>query len=210
MTTRKNPPVFYKTIMKRIDDEDVYEQVKVRPSEVKQTIMKANKWTEDQYKKQFYLFRNKLKAYENYRKARGADVKEQSPLEVLYKQAKTKIREGDNYEPSLEMKRIQSFSAVSISKGRTLAQDLNSAYSRKRDAQFAATTQAVFKEFIKNTPKAQEIMEKIKDPVGREEALKDLAEHVHAKQKPNGETASSEAVGSEPAAADYDVDQWLE
>ena len=209
MTTRKKPPVFYKTIRKRIHGEDVYERTKVKPSEVKETIMKANKWTEDQYKKQFYLFRNKLKAYENYRKARGADVKEQSPLEVLYRQAKTKIREGENYEPSLEMKRIQSFSAVSITKGRTLAQDLNSAYSRKRDAQFAATTEAAFKGFIEKTPKAQEIMEKIKDPVTREEALKDLADHVHAKQLPNGEVASGEAVGSDNAAEDYDVEQWL-
>lgn len=209
MATRKKPPVFYKTIRKRIHGEDVYERTKVKPSEVKETIMKANNWTEDQYKKQFYLFRNKLKAYENYRKARGADVKEQSPLEVLYRQAKTKIREGENYEPSLEMKRIQSFSAVSITKGRTLAQDLNNAYSRKRDAQFAATTEAAFKGFIEKTPKAQEIMEKIKDPVTREEALKDLAEHVHAKQLPNGEVASGEAVGSDNAADDYDVDQWL-
>lgn len=209
MATRKKPPVFYETIKKRIQGEDVYVRTKVKPSKVKETIMKANNWTEDQYKKQFYLFRNKLKAYENYRKARGADVKEQSPLAVLYRQAKTKIREGENYEPSLEMKRIQSFSAVSITKGRTLAQDLNSAYSRKRDAQFAATTEAAFKGFIEKTPKAQEIMEKIKDPVTREEALKDLADHVHAKQLPNGEVASGEAVGSDNAAEDYDVDQWL-
>ena len=209
MTTRKKPPVFHKTIRKRIHGEDVYERVKVKPSEVKETIMKANKWTEDQYKKQFYLFRNKLKAYENYRKAHGANVKEQSPLEVLYRQAKTKIREGENYEPSLEMKRIQSFSAVSITKGHTLAQDLNSGYTRKRNAQFAATTEVAFKGFIDQVPKAQEIMEKIKDPVTREEALKDLADHVHAKQLPNGEVASGEAVGSDNAADDYDVDQWL-
>lgn len=209
MTTRKKPPVFYKTIKKRIQGEYVYERTKVKPSEVKETIMKANKWTEEQYKKQFYLFRNKLKAYENYRKARGAYVKEQSPLEVLYRQAKTKIREGKNYEPSLEMKRIQSFSAVSITKGRRLAEDLESAYSRKRDAQFAATTETAFKDFIKKVPKAKEIMEKIKDPVGREEALKDLAEHVHAKQLPNGEVASGEAFGSDNAADDYNVDEWL-
>ena len=209
MATRKKPPVFNKTIRKMIHGEYVYERTKVKPSEVKETIMKANKWTEDQYKKQFYLFRNKLKAYENYRKAHGANVKEQSPLEVLYRQAKTKIREGENYEPSLEMKRIQSFSAVSITKGRRLAEDLESEYSRRRGAQFAATTEVAFKGFIEQVPKAQEIMEKIKDPVTREEALKDLADHVHAKQLPNGEVASGEAVGSDNAADDYDVDQWL-
>lgn len=209
MTTRKKPPVFYETIKKRIHGEDVYERTKVKPSKVKETIMKANKWTEEQYKKQFYLFRNKLKAYENYRKAHGANVKEQSPLAVLYRQAKTKIREGDDYAPSLEMRRIQSFSAVSITKGRTLAQDLDSAYSRKRGAQFAATTEAAFNGFIEKVPKAQEIWEKIKDPVRREEALKDLADHVHAKQLPNGEVASGEAVGSDNAADDYDVEQWL-
>lgn len=209
MANRKKPPVFYKTKRRQVEGEDVYERVRVKPSEVKKTIMKANDWTEDQYKKQFYLFRNKLKAYENYRKAHGADVKEQSPLEVLYKQAKAKIREGADYSPSLEMQRIQQFSAVSITKGKQLAADKESGYSIKRGEIFEATTNEAFKEFIKKTTKAAEIVETIEDPVKREEALKALAEHIHAKQRPNGEVMAGEAVGSDPAGEDFDYSEWL-
>lgn len=187
-----------------------YVKEKVKPSEIKQTIMRANDWTEDQYKKQYDIFKNKLRAYESYRKAHGAEVKDQSPLAVLYKQAKAKIREGAEYQPSLEMKRIQSFSAVSITKGEKLAANKDSEYSRRRGETFAATTSQAFEGFIRDVPKAKEIDETIEDPVKKEEALKALAEHIHAKQKPTGEVMSGEAVGSDPAGEDFDYSEWLD
>lgn len=133
-------------------------EIKISSREMKQTIMRANHWNEDQYRKQYDLFKNKLRAYESYRQAHGANVKAQSPQELLYKQARAKIREGSEYAPSLEMQRIQSFSAVSITKGRKMAQQFESAYSKARAKTFAATTSAAFSNFIEQVPKAQEFI----------------------------------------------------
>lgn len=186
-------------------------KVEVIPArEIKQTIMRANNWTEDQYRKQYDLFKNKLRAYESFRKAHGAKVETQSPQELLYRQAKAKERYGEDYTPSREMQRIASFSAVSITKGRRLAQDFESTYSKRRAAEYEETTKAQFGGFIEETPKAQEIITKISDPVLREEALKDLAEYVHAKQAPDGEIMRGETYGSDEAADDFSVEAWLD
>lgn len=251
------PKPIYKTIRHQHKDPVTgvtsyeYEQVQMKPSEIKETIMKANNWTADQYRRQYDIFKNKLRAYENFREAHGAEVKTQSPLEVLYKQAKTKLREGSAYQPSLEMKRIQSFSAVSITKGKKLARNLNSVYSKRRGELFAATTNRAFAGFVRDVTKAQAIVygvpltsdddevtinaitqgkdyevidgqiyvdgapmwkeKPITDPVKQEEALKALAEHIHAKQRPNGEVESSgETFGSDPLGDDFDYSGWLD
>ena len=188
-------------------------EVAIRPSEVKKTIMRANNWTEEQYRKQYDIFKNKLRAYENFRRARGASVETQSPQEVLYKQAKAKLREGAAYEPSNEMKRIQSFSAVSITQGKRLAANKESEYSRRRAAQFEATTKEQFKDFIEANPTAQKIMNdpNITDPVSREEALKKLADAVHAKQTPTGEVVpSGETFGSDTEVEDFDYSEYFD
>lgn len=183
---------------------------KVTRSQKKKAIMKANDWTEEQYRKQYDIFKNKLRAYESFRKAHGENVKVQSPQQVLYRQAKAKLRLGDQYQPSKEMERIQAFSAVSITKGRKLAQDLTSVYSRRRAETYARTTNIAFKDFIEKVDKAKEIVRTIKDPVKQEEALKALAEFIHAKQKPSGGFESGEAYGSDPLAEDFDIVPWLD
>lgn len=183
---------------------------KVTARQKKAAIMAANNWTEDQYRKQYDIFKNKLRAYESFRRAHGAEVETQSPQEVLYRAAKAKKREGSEYKPSLEMQRIQAFSAVSITKGRKLAEDLESEYSRRRGQTFAATTSQAFAGFIREVDKAQEIVETIEDPVKQEEALKALAEHVHAKQRPSGEVFGGEVYGSDDAAEDFDYSEWLD
>ena len=183
---------------------------KVTARQKKAAIMSANDWTEDQYKKQYDIFKNKLRAYESYRRAHGGEVETQSPQELLYRVAKAKKREGADYKPSLEMQRIQSFSAVSITKGRRLAEDLESEYSRRRGETFAATTSQTFAGFIRDVGKAQEIVNMIDDPIKREEALKALAEHVHAKQHPSGEVFGGEVYGSDDAAEDFDYSEWLD
>ena len=189
---------------------------KISAKQKKAAIMAANDWTEEEYKKQYDLFKNKLRAYESYKGARlglsrqEIDATRQSPQELLYRAAKAKRREGAAYRPSLEMQRIQSFSAVSITKGRKLAEDLTSEYSRRRGEAFARTTAAAFAGFIRDVPKAQEIVAEIEDPVKREEALKALAEHIHAKQKPSGEVFAGEVYGSDDAGEDFDYSPWLE
>ena len=182
---------------------------KISAAKIKATIMKAHGWTSEQYRKQYDIFKNKLRAYESFRRAHGAEVETQSPQEVLYKQAKAMRREGPNYTPSREMQRIQSFSAVSITKGRKLAEDMTSEYTRRKSDIFASTTALQFKDFIKDTPKAQEIDATISDPVLKEEALKALAEHIHAKQKESGEYFAGEIYGSDDAGEDSDYSEWL-
>ena len=196
----------YKTIKKN----GVYTQVKLKPSDIKQTIMRAHGWTSEQYRKQYDIFKNKLRAYESFREAHGAQVTIQSPQELLYKQAKAMLREGSNYTPSQELQRIQSFSAVSITKGRKQAQQLGSVYTKRRLAQFAATTLRQFKGLIDNVPMAKRIMEEIEDPVKQEEALKALAEHIHAKQAPTGEVIAGETFGSDDAGDDFLIEEWLD
>lgn len=183
---------------------------KITARDKKKYIMRVNKWTEDEYRKKYDIFKNKLRAYESYRIAHGADVEIQSPQDVLYKQARAMAREGEEYTPSAEMKRIQSFSAVSITKGRILAQDFESVYSRRAEEKFAYTTAKQFKNFIEDVPLAAEINEKIKDPVKKEEALKALAEHVHAIQAPSGEVFEGETFGSDEASQGFDYSEWLE
>ena len=183
---------------------------KVSTREKKRLIMSVHGWTADQYRKQYDLFKNKLRAYESFRQAHGAEVKPQSPQELLYKQAKAMKREGSEYSPSLEMKRIQAFSAVSITKGRKLAKEMGSKYTQHRKATFASTTNLAFRNFIEKVEKAQEIVISIDDPVKQEEALKALAEHIHAKQQPKGEVFAGEQYGSDPAGDDFDYGQWLD
>ena len=55
--------------------------------EVKNYIMKINGWTSSQYDKQYDIFKNKLRAYENYERAHGVNTKRQSPAQLLYKEA---------------------------------------------------------------------------------------------------------------------------
>lgn len=224
---------------------------KVSRKQMKKVIMSANNWNEEQYRKKYDIFKNKLRAYENFRKAHGAKVKVQSPQEILYKQAKAMKRLKGDYRPSEEMKRIQSFSAVSITKGKKLAQQMESVYTKRRGALFKGTTLFQFEDFIKKVGKAQELVygvpltensdenlilkltggkeyevrddgqiyvnneplwefEPITDPVKLEEALKDLADHIHAKQKPSGEIESGETFGSDPLGDDYDISKWEE
>lgn len=198
---------------KKIADE--YVRVKLKPSEIKQTIMRANDWNEDQYRKQYDLFKNKLRAYESYVAARkGLSIEEQkqaqqSPLELLYKNAKAKERYGSEYEPSIAFQRVQEFSPVSITKGRKLARQEGSTFNIQSAKKFSRATNKAFREFIEQVPKAKEIDEKISDPVRKEEALAALAKHIHAKQRPNGAPVSSEAVGSDVAGEDFYIEQWL-
>lgn len=189
---------------------DEYVRERVKPAEIKKTIMAANNWNEDQYRKQYDIFKNKLRAFESYKQAHGVKVDPQSPLELLYKTARAKEKYGEAYTPSLQMQRIESFSAVSITQGRRLAMNKESEYSKRRAQTFAATTETAFKEFIAQVPQAAEIDRRIKDPVMKEEALKALAEHIKAKQAPSGEVFGNDNVGSDRAAEDFDINEWLE
>ena len=44
---------------------------KISPTKAKQTIMKANNWTEEQYNKERYKLKNKIRAYETFKEVHG-------------------------------------------------------------------------------------------------------------------------------------------
>lgn len=191
----------------------IYESVKMSSSEVKAKIKKINKWTEEEYNKQYDIFKNKLRAYEAYEAQHGR-VRKQSPVEILYREANAKKREGKNYKPSIAMQRLRSFTSVSSGKaGKTALQGKR--YQERRTKLYEEATLKQFGGFIEKNPQAQEIMEKIKDPVKRELALTDLANKVKAQIDKEGKVQEKQAIpfgetfGSTDAVDDFNVDDYL-
>lgn len=186
-------------------------EVKISSREVKKVIMKANNWTSEEYKKKYDIFKNKLRAFEAYE---GVKTK-QSPVELLYKQAKAKLREGANYEPTIQMKRIQSF--TSISSGKALTKAMTSeTYKIRRTQTYEDATYKAFKGLIESNLQANAIYNYIEDPVKREQALKDFAESLHLKIKESGEVdensaipISSEVVGSDVPFT-FDISKYVD
>ena len=164
------------------------ETVKVKPSEIKATIMKANNWTADQYKKQYDIFKNKLRAFEAFE----GTGQRQSAVELLYKQARAKIREGAEYQPSIKMQRINAFTSVSSGKASKLLE--NEMYRSRREATYSSATYKQFEGLIAKNAKAKEIYDTIKDPVQREKALTNYANKLHAKLDEEGKTQENEAI----------------
>lgn len=150
------------------------------PSQVKAEIMKINNWTPEQYKKNYDIFKNKLRSFEAFERKGGANVQTQSARDLLYKEAKAKQRHGANYQQSIKMSRIRSF--TSISSGKALEKALASPkYTTAREMQYSEKTYQQFEGLIKSNPKAKEIWNNVKDPVMREKALTDFANKIHAK-----------------------------
>lgn len=195
-------------IYKKEDGQDV----KLTARQIKAEIMKVRGWGESEYRKQYDMFKNRLRAYEEFKGASLGEAPErQSPSELLYKQAESMKKHGKDYEPSAKMKNIMSFPAVSITKGKRGARDEKSKYFQRRNAEYSSRVQGAFAGFIANVEKAQEIDENIENPVKKEKALSALAEHIHAKQKPTGGVIpSGESFGSDPLGEDFDYSEWLD
>ena len=130
-------------------------QQKISRREFKQTIMRANNWNETQYRKQYDLFKNKLRFYENIQKSRGVSVDVQSPQELLYKIAKAKLRYGSEYEPSQEVRQIMAVTAHSITKGKKIA---TSGRGRSYAAAVGKIVNIRFSGFVDYYDKAKDIV----------------------------------------------------
>lgn len=187
------------------------QRVEMSSREVKAYVMKQNGWTSQQYDKQYDIFKNKLRAYENYERAHGAPSKRQSPAQVLFKEAKAKAREGANYTPSIQMQRIRQFSSVSSGKAGQRALQ-SERYNKRITSIYEQATNKAFEELIKNNAKAREINEKITDVVKREKALKAYADLLHARMDEEGKITATEAIpySSETIGSDYNVDFDIE
>lgn len=164
-----------KKIYKIVDGE----QVALSAKEVKNFIMKVNNWNADQYQKEYDIFKNKLRTLENFEGVPKAD--RESPVELLYKQAKAKKRYGSDYQPSIKLQRILSTSAYSSSPKRQQQLLKNQSYVERLQKRYRESTNKAFKGLLEKNPVAKEIDEKIKDPVQREKALFDLADKLHAR-----------------------------
>lgn len=214
----------YKSVPKyqTINKQRVYvgsEKVKMTPTEVKRVIMKANNWTAEQYRKKYDIFKNKLRAYEAYE---GVPMnKRQSPVEVLYKQAKTKLsleRQGIKYEGSVQMNRIMSFTSVSMSTSRSIAEDpyRHTKYLQRRTATYEAGIDSKFEALIKTNKQAEAIYWRIQDPVMRDKALADYANMLHAKMNAEGKIEANsaiaeygEVVGSD-LVVEFDISAYID
>lgn len=240
-------------------------KTKLTNKEIKSFIMKERGWTTDQYNKEYDKLRNKLRAYEAFQAQSGVSVRKQSPAHILYYEAKAMKREGANYQRSIELERINSFSSISTGKALQKAlKNPNSSFAKR----YTSGTDKAFKGLINVNPTANKIgtiqrvvisegvrriatsedeeqfreyqrlknsanslspeelqkLEKIKieivddylipDPVQREQALKDLAAKLHARQDAIGRVQSStaipfgQAVGSD-LSIDFVIENYL-
>ena len=197
-------------------------QVRMTTREVKQFIMDQNNWTAEQYRKNYDIFKNKLRAYESYQKAQGAKVTQQSVVEVLYKEARSKERYGKNYKPSMKMQQIKNFKAYSITKGRKMAQQER--YLTRENLKYESYIKARFGDFINKNKGAKAIETAFKEQakqsgmpvnyVKMEKALSDYANKVHAKEDADGTIQENEAIPSGETfgsgeVVDFDVDAYL-
>lgn len=170
----------------------------ISPQEVKKTIMRANKWTAEQYRKNVDIFKNKLRAYETYERAQGVNVTAQSPVTLLYKQARTKERverRGETYKPSVRMTRINSFSAYSISKGRK-EYSTDTKAKRKMDIKVLTDISTKMGNFIATHAEEVDKIRKIfgDSPAKYEKALSLYAEKVKAKRDDDMKTTGEEPI----------------
>ena len=209
------------------------QRVKMTNKEVKAYIMKVNGWTNEQYRKQYDLFKNKLRAYESYKTAQGSEVKQQSVVSVLFKEAKSKRHYGAEYTPSRKLQQIRNFKAYSITKGRQIAN--TEAYKIREAKKYGEYISGRFGNYDPNNPKknngfigsnkgAQAIVDafiKKAEESGQlinyakmEDALSAYADKVNAKINEQDEVTENEAIpfgetfGSNDEI-DFDIDSYL-
>ena len=178
MATRQKYERLTKTIIK--DDKAV--QVPLTSREMKSTIAKAYGISIADVDKKYYLFRNRLRAYESFKRESGYDVKPQSPLNVMYKQARDMIKHGDDYKPSREFQAINQFSAVSITKGEQLAKATGSRYYRKHQTELGNLALKHYDKFISAHKSAKDLVQAYKEGeisgVNLQEGLAQMAKDV--------------------------------
>lgn len=210
MATRQRYERLTKTIIK--DGEAV--QVNLTSREMKSTIAKAYGISIADVDKKYYLFRNRLRAYESFKIENGYEVERQSPLNVMYKQAKAMLKYGSDYEPSREFQAINQFSAVSITKGEQLAKATGSRYYKKHQTGLGNLALKNYDKFISAHKSAQELVQAYKEGkitgINLQEALGQMAKDVKASIKEmrikGGTFAGSSPASGEaeiPSAEDY-------
>lgn len=189
-------------------------KVAMTSKDVKNFIMKVNNWTAEEYRKNYDIFKNKLRAYEAI-EARGGEIKKQSVVDVLYAQARAKKLHGADYEPSERMKRIMATSAYSITKGRQMARQER--YIKKKQQEYKAYIDKDFEGLIawargSSTMIAAQIVQLVDygtDPIKIHRGLADLATEFEKLRREQGKSIG-DLVGSDDSDMAFDISPYLE
>ena len=178
-----------------------------------QEIAQLRNWSKARTQKEIARLNYGLR---KLRKLEGErDFNKQSGLQLLYSITKSKKRYGEEYRPSESVKLLNKIlpkQQKRMGKKRQATRNIR----KQTINSFKLRTQNQFKEFIKVNKKAQEIVEKIKDPVKRDKALADLANKIHAKRNEQERIEresiipiSNEIIGSDTIDIDFDIDDYL-
>ena len=178
------------------------QKVELSAKEVKKFIMKVNGWTSEEYNKQRYIMKNKLRTYEAF----TGQQETQSPVAFMYFEAKAKQRQGVNYKPSLKSQLIRSFGSYGSAKAITKAQQRQKTKATMQ-RKYEAITLKQFKGLIDYNPTARQIWDTIQDPVKREKALIEFANNLHLKMTESYEIAEAQAIPfGETFGSDDEID----
>lgn len=185
--------------------------------EIKAYIMRVNGWTEQEYNKQRYIMKNKLRTYEAFTGVPASQA--QSPTNVLYFEAHAKAdlsSRGTPYQPSPEMQRLRAFSGLGSAS--QIQKAMQSKKTRARlEAVYSTYTDKQFAGLIAKNAKAKEIAEKVTDPVKREKALAEYARYIKWQLKHQDDSIASQAtpisfgevVGSDTEFDEFDYSAYI-
>ena len=182
-------------------------------SEAIEEIGKIRNWNKLRVQKEITRLNYGLR---KLRKLEGErEFNKQSGLQLLYSMTKSQKRYGNEYRPSESVKLLYKI----LPKQRKVTGKKRQARRniRKYDISlYRERTRNQFEEFIKVNEKAQEIVEKIKDPIKRDRALADLANAIKAKRDEQERIEkeaiipfSNEIVGSDTTDIDFSIDDYL-
>ncbi len=191
------------------------EKVQLNARQIKATILKNTGWTEQEYNRQRYILKNKLRTFEAFQKAEGFEAKVQSPVEILYYQTRQQKMQGSNYKMSAKLAEI--YKQTSYGSKAAIQHALSSTKVRKRqEAVYNSETYNSFKQFIKASPQAKRLWEGIENPVKRRKALEALADELHYIQKQDEEYIKNQSIpfgnitGSETELNWFPMEDWLD
>lgn len=191
------------------------EKVQLNARQIKASILKNTGWSEQEYNRQRYIFKNKLRTFEAFQKAKGFDVQQQSPVEILYYQTRRQKMQGSNYKMSAQMAEI--FKQTSYGSKAAIQRALSSTKTRKRqEAAYNSETYNSFKQFIEASPQAKKLWDGIENPVKRRKALEALADEFHFVQEKDGEYIKKQAIpfgnitGSNTELNWFPMNDWLD
>ena len=173
-------------------------------------ISSIRKWSIARTQKQIQAYNKGLKQLRQYEQ-QTTEFNKQTGLQLLYKESLATKRYKSEYKPTESVKLLKSI----IRKPRKKSLKRKSVKARITPY-YKKRTQAQFSGFIEQNKLAQEIVEKITDPVKREQALTDLANKIQAKRNEQEKIEreaiipfSSDIVGSDTVDVDFDFEDYM-